>query len=149
MPDKGKYYVMTFEAFEIADVRETDEAAAEDTDFWLEISFDKWKEMIENIKANGKADLHHTLNTIDLEVPGRPRALQRRLPPRRLLPLQPDVPVLLRQLREDRHDVRVGVSAPIECMRASVRKDALIVCLAEDVRYLYSFARTAALRCRR
>ncbi len=69
VPDKGKFYVMTFEAFEIADVRETDETAAEDTDFWLEISFAKWKEMIENIKANGRADLHHTLNTIDLEVP--------------------------------------------------------------------------------
>ena len=25
--------------------------------------------MIENIKANGKADLHHTLNTIDIEIP--------------------------------------------------------------------------------
>ena len=29
----------------------------------------RWKDMIENIKDNGKADLHHTLNTIDLEDP--------------------------------------------------------------------------------
>src|SRR5437899_11861048 len=29
----------------------------------------KWKEMIENIKANGKADLHHTLHTIYIEEP--------------------------------------------------------------------------------
>jgi len=69
VPDKSKFYVMTFEAFEIADVRETDEVEAESTDFWLEMSFAKWKDMIENIKANGKADLHHTLNTIDLEDP--------------------------------------------------------------------------------
>ena len=69
VPDLGKNYVMTFEAFEISDVRETDTAAAEDTDFWLEMPFAKWKEMIENIKTNGKADLHHTLNTIDLEDP--------------------------------------------------------------------------------
>ena len=69
IPDKDKYYVMTFEAFEIADVRETDAVTAEDTDFWLEMPFAKWREMIENIKANGKADLHHTLNTIDLEDP--------------------------------------------------------------------------------
>jgi hypothetical protein len=69
IPDKGKNYVLTFEAFEISDVRETSATEAEDTDFWLEMSFAKWKEMIENIKQNGKADLHHTLNTIDLEVP--------------------------------------------------------------------------------
>lgn len=69
VPDKGKNYLMTFEAFEISDVRETDAAAAEDTDFWLEMPFARWKDMIENIKANGKADLHHTLNTIDLEDP--------------------------------------------------------------------------------
>jgi hypothetical protein len=31
--------------------------------------YDKWKEMIQNIKDHGKADLHHTLNTIDLEMP--------------------------------------------------------------------------------
>lgn len=69
VPDKGKNYVMTFEAFEISEVRETSSTEAEDTDFWLEMSFAKWKEMIENIKQNGKADLHHTLNTIDLEDP--------------------------------------------------------------------------------
>ena len=69
VPDKSKYYVMTFEAFEISEVRETSSTDAEDTDFWLEMSFAKWKEMIENIKQNGKADLHHTLNTIDLEDP--------------------------------------------------------------------------------
>ncbi len=69
VPDKSKYYVMTFEAFEISDVREASATGAEDTDFWLEMSFAKWKEMIENIKQNGKADLHHTLNTIDLEDP--------------------------------------------------------------------------------
>jgi len=69
VPDKGKNYVLIFEAFEISDVRETSATDAEDTDFWLEMSFAKWKEMIENIKQNGKADLHHTLNTIDLEDP--------------------------------------------------------------------------------
>ena len=69
IPDLQKYYLITFEAFEVADVKESDNAGAEDTDFWLEMSYTKWKDMIENIKANGKADLHHTLNTIDLEDP--------------------------------------------------------------------------------
>jgi hypothetical protein len=69
VPDLQKYYVLTFEAFEVSDVKEVSEKDAEDTDFWLEMPYAKWKEMIENIKQNGKADLQHTLNTIDLEDP--------------------------------------------------------------------------------
>ena len=45
------------------------ETEAEETDFWLELPYARWKEMLENIKENGQADLHHTLNTIDLEEP--------------------------------------------------------------------------------
>jgi hypothetical protein len=69
IPDLQKYYKITFEAFEIADVQETDETDAENADFWLEMPYASWKDMIENIKENGKADIHHTLNTIDLEDP--------------------------------------------------------------------------------
>jgi hypothetical protein len=69
IPDLEKYYKITFEAFGVDDVREVDEADAENTDFWLEMPYARWKDMIENIKDNGKADLHHTLNTIDLEDP--------------------------------------------------------------------------------
>lgn len=69
IPDLQKYYKITFEAFEVASVQEVDERDAEDSDFWLEGPYSRWKELIENVKANGKADLHHTLNTIDLEDP--------------------------------------------------------------------------------
>ena len=69
VPDIQKYYVITFEAFEVGDVKEVDERNAEDTDFWIEQTYAKWKEMIENIRANGQADLHHTLNTLDIEDP--------------------------------------------------------------------------------
>ena len=69
VPDLEKYYKLTFEAFEVAEIRETDETTAENTDFWLEMPYARWKDMIQNIKDNGKADLHHTLNTIDLEDP--------------------------------------------------------------------------------
>jgi hypothetical protein len=69
IPDLGKFYKLTFEAFECSSVAEVPEADAEATDFWLEMPYANWKEMIENIKVNGKADLHHTLNTIDLEDP--------------------------------------------------------------------------------
>lgn len=69
VPEAGKYFVITFEAFEVEDVKETDEAAAENTDFWIEQSYEKWQEMIKNIADNGQADLHHTLNTLDVEDP--------------------------------------------------------------------------------
>jgi predicted nucleic acid-binding Zn finger protein len=69
VPDLEKYYRVTFEAFEVADISESSDSEAENTDFWLEMPYASWREMIENIKANGKADLHHTLNTIDLEIP--------------------------------------------------------------------------------
>lgn len=69
VPDLGRYYIITFEAFEVAGVREVSEIEAENSDFWLEMPYARWKEMLQNIKANGKADLHHTLNTLDLEDP--------------------------------------------------------------------------------
>lgn len=69
VPDLQKSYVLTFEAFECAGVREASESDLDSSDFWLEASYEKWKEMLTNIKMNGKADLHHTLNTIDLEDP--------------------------------------------------------------------------------
>jgi len=69
VPDRQKYYLLTFEAFEVADVREASEAEVDGADFWLEAPYERWKEMLQNIKANGKADLHHTLNTLDLEDP--------------------------------------------------------------------------------
>jgi hypothetical protein len=65
----NKIYELTFEAFECTNVRETNENALRDMDFWMEQPYDAWKEMIENIKKNGHADLSHTLNTIDLSMP--------------------------------------------------------------------------------
>jgi len=61
-----KLYELTFEAFECAGVKEIDESALRDLDFWLEQSPEAWKEMLENIKQHGSADLQHTLNTLDL-----------------------------------------------------------------------------------
>ena len=67
--DREEKYVLTFEAFEVVDVKEAQQADLEAADFYLELPYDSWKEMLSNIKANGHADLHHTLNTIDLELP--------------------------------------------------------------------------------
>ena len=44
-------FEITFEAFECTGVRQATEADLPNMDFWLEQSFDGWKDMIENIKA--------------------------------------------------------------------------------------------------
>lgn len=64
-----KIYELTFEAFECTAVREAGEHDLRDMDFWLEQSYDQWKDMLTNIKEHGAADLSHTLNTIDLNIP--------------------------------------------------------------------------------
>ena len=62
----GRVFVITFEAFECVDVKEGSEADLDDLDFFLELSEDDWRELVENTKANGGADRRHTLNTLDL-----------------------------------------------------------------------------------
>jgi hypothetical protein len=65
----SKILELTFEAFECTNVREAGENDLRDMDFWLEQSYDGWKEMLTNIRTHGAADLSHTLNTIDLNIP--------------------------------------------------------------------------------
>lgn len=62
-------YELAFEAFECTGVREIAESDLRDVDFWLEQSPEQWREMLENIKQHGSADLQHTLNTLDLNMP--------------------------------------------------------------------------------
>lgn len=67
--DREEMYLVVFEAFEVVGVKEAKQADLDGADFYLELPYDSWKEMIQNIKTNGAADLQHTLNTIDLELP--------------------------------------------------------------------------------
>jgi len=62
-------FELTFEAFECTAVSEIKEDTLRDLDFWLELPPEEWRELLENIKSNGAADLQHTLNTIDLTKP--------------------------------------------------------------------------------
>ena len=62
-------FEITFEAFECTAVQEIAESMLPELDFWLEQSPEEWKELIENTKEHGGADLKHTLNTIDLTRP--------------------------------------------------------------------------------
>ena len=61
-----KIIVIIFEAFECLEVKEGTEEDLVDLDFVLEMSEADWKDLIQNTKENGGADLTHTLNTLDL-----------------------------------------------------------------------------------
>jgi hypothetical protein len=60
-------FVIVFEGLECADIHSADETEINATDFIIEMSEQLWKEMIANVQDNGKADLDHTLNSIDLQ----------------------------------------------------------------------------------
>jgi hypothetical protein len=61
-----KYYELDFEAFEVKNVAEIDAKRAEELDFVLVQSPEAWREMLEDIKANGRATHDYTLNSLDL-----------------------------------------------------------------------------------
>ena len=61
---------IVFDGYEIPEIADiSDQPADAALDFTLVMPPDRWREMLENIQTNGHADLHHTLNTIDLESP--------------------------------------------------------------------------------
>jgi hypothetical protein len=61
-----KYYEIDFEAFEVREVREINPRRAEELDFVLVQPVDRWKEMLQDIKTNGRATHDFTLNSLDL-----------------------------------------------------------------------------------
>ena len=66
---ENRGFVLTFDGYSCKSVEEV--ADPENVaDFVLEAKLSAWKEMIENITANGGADLGHTLNYLTL--PGDP-----------------------------------------------------------------------------
>ncbi|MBI1884707.1 MAG: hypothetical protein HYS09_00020 [Chloroflexi bacterium] len=68
-PGEGRAYLLRFDGYRCKAVEAT--AAPEKiADFVLEGKYSAWKEMIENIKANGGPDLKHSLNYLTL--PGDP-----------------------------------------------------------------------------
>ena len=60
-------FVLTFEGLECVRAVAADDAALDDVDFYLDMAAAEWRDMVANIRANGHADLHHTLNTLDLD----------------------------------------------------------------------------------
>ncbi len=59
-------FILEFEGFECSGAKEATEEDLNEVDFYLEMEFDEWREMLTNIRENGTADLRHTLNSLDL-----------------------------------------------------------------------------------
>ncbi len=66
--DDNRRFVLNFEDYGVTSVHELDKDEADDAHFSLAADDTVWREMIENIHANGEADLEHTLNR--LQLPG-------------------------------------------------------------------------------
>ncbi|MCP5031803.1 MAG: hypothetical protein GY939_08365, partial [Actinomycetia bacterium] len=61
-------FVLTFRDYGCTLVAELEDADSPVVDFALAADLDVWREMVENIRQNGEADLSHTLNF--LQLPG-------------------------------------------------------------------------------
>ena len=59
-------FIVTFEAFECSAVRAGTEYDLINADFFLEMSPEAWRAMLENIKAHGGAEAGQTLVSLDL-----------------------------------------------------------------------------------
>ncbi len=63
-------FAITFEGFECAAVETIPDDELRGADFYLDMSPDEWKNLLDNIAANRGSDSAHTLNTLDLTLPG-------------------------------------------------------------------------------
>ncbi len=59
-------YIISFEAFQCTGVRLGDDYDLINTDFFLEMSPDAWRAMLESIKSNGGAEASQTLVSLDM-----------------------------------------------------------------------------------
>ncbi len=59
-------FVITFEAFDCSGVRAGNEYDLINVDFFIEMEWDAWKTMLEDIKANGGAGAGQTLVSLDM-----------------------------------------------------------------------------------
>ncbi len=62
----GENYLIVFEGEQVADITAATDAEMQECDFIIEMPFDLWKEMVASVQERGRADLHYTLNSIDL-----------------------------------------------------------------------------------
>lgn len=60
---------LTFDVFEIRDIRQISFDQLRDLDFYLEMEPERWQAMLQSIQEEGHAGLDYTLNTLDLRLP--------------------------------------------------------------------------------
>jgi len=60
---------LTFDVFDIGDIREITSDELRDLDFYLEMEPERWQAMLQNIREHGRAEGEFTLNSLDLTLP--------------------------------------------------------------------------------
>jgi hypothetical protein len=64
-----RVFRLTFDVFEIRDIREIGEDELRDVDFYLDMEPERWQAMLRDIHERGKAEREFTLNSLDLTLP--------------------------------------------------------------------------------
>jgi len=61
--EESQFFEVVFEAYAVKSIRQLESLdAARPDHFVIEASLETWREMLDNIRANGAPDLEHTLN---------------------------------------------------------------------------------------
>ena len=63
-------YLLSFEGFECAAVERIDPEELLHADFYLDMPLDEWNGLVRCIRDKGRADPEHSLNRLDLALPG-------------------------------------------------------------------------------
>ena len=63
-------YLLSFEGFECAAVERIEADSLMYADFYLDMPLDDWTGLVRCIRDNGRADAEHSLNRLDLALPG-------------------------------------------------------------------------------
>ena len=61
-------FAIKFEGFECTSVEAIPESELRDLDFYIDLSPTEWRELLDNIAANGGSDSAQTLNTLDYDA---------------------------------------------------------------------------------
>ncbi len=61
-------YRLTFEVLTCTDVREASDDELHEADFVINMPLELWQDMLDDIRANGRATGDHTLNSLDLSM---------------------------------------------------------------------------------
>jgi hypothetical protein len=64
-----RVFALTFDVFDIRDIREIDANELRDLDFYLDMEPERWQAMLQSIHDNGRAERNFTLNSLDLSLP--------------------------------------------------------------------------------